>query len=321
VLRTALRRMLAVPRLSDDARATLGHLDGLLVGVTVLGAGQFVPEWRESRRNARYVPALRLAELVLARTSAAAGRPGRYSMASFAVDMAVVFEQFVETALREALAPYPGGTVGQYPAGLDEPDSGPASALAMRVDVVHVVRGAPVLVFDSKYKAANERGEYPNADHYQMLAYCTALDVPVAWLVYAGAGTPRAPHRQHRCDDHRAHPRPGAAARSPAAERRHPRCPRLGGRRWGGRCPDDPQQPAHPGGAQRHQASCRPPPGQGEQEFVIMARNGTSRARVFVLVRGLRRPDRDGSVTAEETDPRDRRTGPRSSRSEHSFFG
>ncbi len=28
----------------------------------------------------------------------------------------------------------------------------------------------------------------PNADHYQMLAYCVALRVPTAWLVYAGGG-------------------------------------------------------------------------------------------------------------------------------------
>ncbi|MDN5763653.1 MAG: McrC family protein [Microlunatus sp.] len=32
-------------------------------------------------------------------------------------------------------------------------------------------------------------GRYANADHYQMLAYCTALQVPRAWLVYAaGSG-------------------------------------------------------------------------------------------------------------------------------------
>ena len=36
-----------------------------------------------------------------------------------------------------------------------------------------------------KYKLESDSGGYPNADHYQMLAYCTALQVPVAWLVYA----------------------------------------------------------------------------------------------------------------------------------------
>jgi 5-methylcytosine-specific restriction enzyme subunit McrC len=47
------------------------------------------------------------------------------------------------------------------------------------------------MVFDAKYKAASPSGAYPNADHYQMLAYCTALDVRTAWLVYAGPGQAR----------------------------------------------------------------------------------------------------------------------------------
>jgi 5-methylcytosine-specific restriction enzyme subunit McrC len=40
-------------------------------------------------------------------------------------------------------------------------------------------------VADAKYKLEYSAGRYPNADHYQMLAYCTALEVPIAWLVYA----------------------------------------------------------------------------------------------------------------------------------------
>ena len=190
VLRTALRRMLAVPRLSDGARAALGHLDGQLAGVTVLSPGSALPLWRESRLNARYVPALRLAELVLRTLSAETG-PGRYGMASFAVDMATVFEQFVETALREALAAYPGRTVGQYGTRLDVPDGSGEVGIPMKVDVVHLVHDRPHLVFDAKYKAASLFGAYPNADHYQMLAYCTALQVPTAWLVYADSGLPR----------------------------------------------------------------------------------------------------------------------------------
>jgi 5-methylcytosine-specific restriction enzyme subunit McrC len=190
LLRTALRRMLAVPRLSDRARSALGHLDGRLAGVAVLTPGTPLPHWHESRVNARYAPALRLAELVLANLSAETG-PGQLAMASFAVDMAVVFEQFVETALREALAGYPGRTAGQYRTRLDRPDGPGAVGIPMLVDVVHLVHDRPCLVFDAKYKAAGSTGAYPNADHYQMLAYCTALDVPTAWLVYADAGAPR----------------------------------------------------------------------------------------------------------------------------------
>ena len=59
----------------------------------------------------------------------------------------------------------------------------------MSVDVVHLDdAGIPRAVFDAKYKLASSTGEYANADHYQMLAYCTALRVPVAWLIYAGGG-------------------------------------------------------------------------------------------------------------------------------------
>jgi len=61
----------------------------------------------------------------------------------------------------------------------------------MYVDVVHTVRGRPAMIFDAKYKAASAGGACPNADHYQMLAYGTALGVPRAWLVYAGVGKPR----------------------------------------------------------------------------------------------------------------------------------
>ena len=184
ILRTALRWMQGVPRLSDAARAGLGHLDGQLAGVSIVAPGLRLPEWRADRRNARYVPALRLAEIVLANASAETG-PSGLQMAAFVVDMARVYEDFVGTALTEALARYPGGTRLQYPSRLDLPEGDGRPRISMAVDVVHTVRGRPTLVFDAKYKAASPTGTYPNADHYQMLAYCTALKVPTAWLVYA----------------------------------------------------------------------------------------------------------------------------------------
>jgi 5-methylcytosine-specific restriction enzyme subunit McrC len=72
-----------------------------------------------------------------------------------------------------------------------EPDFRSSDRVRMFVDVVHSVRGLPAMIFDAKYKAATAGGAYPNADHYQMLAYCTALGVPRAWLVYAGSGAAR----------------------------------------------------------------------------------------------------------------------------------
>lgn len=192
ILRAAVRLMMQVPRVSDDVRWRLAHLDSKLDGVSELRFGAPLPVWAESRLNERYVPALRLAEIVLRNMSAEAGL-GRQSVASFVVNMAAVFEDFLTTALREALNMCPGETFGQYPAFLDEAGTNGRTGdrVRMLVDIVHTIARQPAMVFDAKYKAASPSGAYPNADHYQMLAYCTALEVSRAWLVYAGPGKPR----------------------------------------------------------------------------------------------------------------------------------
>lgn len=59
----------------------------------------------------------------------------------------------------------------------------------MKPDLVHLRHGRPVLVVDAKYKAERFDG-YPNADAYQLLAYCTALGLKHGHLVYA-AGNER----------------------------------------------------------------------------------------------------------------------------------
>jgi len=192
ILRAAVRMMLHVPRLTVSLVGRLAHLDSKLDGVSALNHGAPLPSWSESRMNGHYAPALRLSEIIL-RTMSAEGGAGHRAVASFVVNMATVFEDFVATALREALEPYPGLTEWQYEAFMDEAEPGYPSSdrVRMYVDVVHSVRGRPAMIFDAKYKAASASGTYPNADHYQMLAYCTALGVPRAWLVYAGAGQPR----------------------------------------------------------------------------------------------------------------------------------
>jgi 5-methylcytosine-specific restriction enzyme subunit McrC len=192
ILRAALRLMMQVPRLPENLLMRLAHLNSKLDGVSPLNHGAPLPVWTESRINAHYVPALRLSAIILRTMSAEAGK-GYRVVASFVVNMATVFEDFVATALREALEPYPGLTEWQYEALLDETDSDSprGDRVRMFVDVVHTLRGRPAMIFDAKYKAASAGGAYPNADYYQMLAYCTALEVPRAWLVYAGAGEPR----------------------------------------------------------------------------------------------------------------------------------
>lgn len=179
ILRSAVRRMLDVPRVPPATAARLRHLDARLDGVTPLLAGAPLPQWRPTRLNARYHAALRLAALVLRYQSFEVGLGG-LPIAAFVVDMATVFENFVGAALREAWAVHPGETRLQHGASFD--DSG---VMRIRVDVVHCVAGVPRIVADAKYKIESGSGRYSHHDHYQMLAYCNALRVPTAWLVYA----------------------------------------------------------------------------------------------------------------------------------------
>lgn len=186
ILRAALERMGQVPGVRPEVLGRLRQLKGKLDAVTRLRAGSPVPPWTPTRMNLRYHAVLRLAELILRNASAEAGE-GSHRTASFVVDMAQVFEDFVGTALRSAMAAYPGELRLRYNALLSEAvrDS---DRLSVRPDAVHMLGGRPVVAYNAKYRAASDAGASLTADHYQMLAHCTALAVPTAWLVYAGKG-------------------------------------------------------------------------------------------------------------------------------------
>jgi McrBC 5-methylcytosine restriction system component len=81
-------------------------------------------------------------------------------------------------ALRRA-----GGRTGPLLPGPGRPCAAPAGHRLK-------VGGITAAVIDAKYKAEKPAG-YPNADLYQLLAYCTILGLPVGHLVYArGNATP-----------------------------------------------------------------------------------------------------------------------------------
>ena len=186
ILRAALERMGQVPGVRPEVLGRLRQLKGKLDAVTRLPAGAPLPRWKATRMNLRYHPVLRLAELILHNASAEAGQ-GTQQAASFVVDMAQVFGDFVGAALREAMAAYPGELRLQFSTLLSEAVND-ADRLSVRPDAVHLLGGRPVVVYNAKYRAAADPGASLTADHFQMLAHCTALAVPTAWLVYAGAG-------------------------------------------------------------------------------------------------------------------------------------
>ncbi|GAB3165121.1 McrBC 5-methylcytosine restriction system component [Myceligenerans halotolerans] len=194
ILRAGLRRMMFVPRLPDDTKRRLGHLAGRLDGVSALRPGAQLPIWASSRVNLRYQPVVRLAELVL-RSIGLSTNAGQAPVASFVVDMATVFEDFIGVALREALvvASPRGRTIEQYQAWMDE-----EARVRIRPDLVHLVGGRVRLVVDAKYKLGSGRGRYPTPDVYQMHAYCTALGLRKGYLLYVGSRSEEAVPAEHR---------------------------------------------------------------------------------------------------------------------------
>ena len=179
ILRTAAERMLLVPRVDDESRQMLRRLLRDFADVLSIPRGDPIPAWQPTRLNARYHAALRLAELVLRATSVEHA-VGTVAVSGFLIDMPRLFQDFVTVALREALEGAYGGYVAAEPLHhLDE-----AGRVRLYPDIVWHVGGSPVAVIDAKYKAEKPRG-YPNADLYQLLAYCTVLGLRNGHLVYA----------------------------------------------------------------------------------------------------------------------------------------
>lgn len=86
--------------------------------------------------------------------------------------------------LRRALEPYGGRLDSQYPSHLDI-----TRQVKIIPDLVWQKAAQPTAAVDAKYKRIKREGE-PNADLYQMLAYCTALGLPQGHLVYASGEAP-----------------------------------------------------------------------------------------------------------------------------------
>lgn len=192
ILRTACERMLQAPGVDTHAALMLRRLLREFADVTPLERRDPLPAWQPTRLNARYHTALRVAELVLRATSVEQGSGG-VTVNGFLLDMPKLFEDFVTVALREALAGAYGGRVDDQDRHfLDE-----AGQVLMRPDIVWKLRGTAVAVADAKYKAEKPAG-YPNADLYQLLAYCTVLGLDRGHLIYAKGSEEPAHHRVRR---------------------------------------------------------------------------------------------------------------------------
>jgi 5-methylcytosine-specific restriction enzyme subunit McrC len=180
ILRAAAERLLRVPRLPATAVRRLRHVVGRLADVQRLVPGQPLPATPSSRLNVRYQPALALARMVLRSRSVDVLDSG-VRATGFLVNMNTVFEEFVAVSLSEALASFGGRCVAQDKRHhLDV-----SGRIRLIPDLVRYGTDShPQTVVDAKYKSGSS-ASYPNADVYQLLAYCMALRVRVGHLIYA----------------------------------------------------------------------------------------------------------------------------------------
>jgi 5-methylcytosine-specific restriction enzyme subunit McrC len=113
--------------------------------------------------------------------------------------MNALFERFVEAIVREEVRRAGLRLVSQAPRRLTE-------RIPIRPDLVLRAEDRDLAVADAKYKELKP-DEWPNADLYQMLAYCESLGLPSGLLIYASdhpyeehlvkhAGVPSGDHRR-----------------------------------------------------------------------------------------------------------------------------
>lgn len=180
IVQAAAALLLRTPGCPPLAASALRRLLGLLDGVGAVTPVDLAPTGVTiTRLNEHYRNIAALSRLIL-RGAGTGHLSGAIGVTSFMIDMNAVFEDFVFANLTRHLRGVWGVT--KRPIPLDED-----SSIKMEPDLLFTTPGgSPVLVADCKYKLTSDgRGFTP--DHYQLLAYCTALGLPRGVLIYADA--------------------------------------------------------------------------------------------------------------------------------------
>ena len=184
ILLGAIELAQTLPDVAGTTLALLRHLGARLVGVVPVRPGAPLPPWRPTRLNERYVPALRLAELLLSGASLQQEGAQAIQIDGFILNMAQIFERFLARQLTTVLLPYGLRCAAQQGHRLDQ-----QRRVLFRPDILVQRDGRPEAVVDAKYRTLDGA---PSTGHlFQLISYCTALGLTDGHLVYA-SGTPLA---------------------------------------------------------------------------------------------------------------------------------
>ncbi len=178
LIKTALHRLARLPVRSATCRRDIHALRPVFNAVGLGGYHHGAPVIRYNRINDHYRPAVELARLIVD-NSILELYQGAVSGASFLLDMNAVFERFLFVALGEVLELSKSEWLRGKSLTLDQ-----AGAIKLEPDLSWWRRGHCRFVGDAKYKRLDPEG-FRHPDIYQMLAYCTAVDLPAGLLAYA----------------------------------------------------------------------------------------------------------------------------------------
>ncbi|MFI6211031.1 McrC family protein [Nocardia brasiliensis] len=193
IILLATLRLLSIPDVGPQARQQLSRLRWLLDEITMLPNRGPAPICHLDRINVRYHDVLRLSKLILDNSSFDQ-RNGNLLVSGFMFDMWRIYEEFVTGAIGMAMKEFGGHPKSQYRQYLDK-----ASKIRFVPDLVWCDdNDVPVAVVDAKYKAERPKG-FPEADLYQMLAYCAVLQLSEGHLVYAKGNEPARTHVIRNC--------------------------------------------------------------------------------------------------------------------------
>jgi 5-methylcytosine-specific restriction enzyme subunit McrC len=192
MVRGAAELLLRFPLVPVQARKRLLRVRAALEDVAPMAPDRGARAPAITRLNRRYEAILALAELVL-RGSSITTKNGEITSVSFVFDMNQVFEDFLSIALRRSLERRGGRVVLQH--RREHLDAG--RTIRLIPDITWWRAGRCLAVIDAKYKPIAD-GRFPNADAYQMLAYCTGFRLPCGYLVYAKARDAISGDQQHR---------------------------------------------------------------------------------------------------------------------------
>src|SRR5690606_16742086 len=181
LLYAALRRISRLPLRSKVVRTLLaGCHAAFRDGVTAVEyEPDRLPEIHWSSLTPPFRPAADLAAKILSSSSIELEHGGLYGTA-FTIDMNVVFEQFVRSALRHEL----GLSTLAWPVRPRRDAMDEERCIAIEPDLSWTEGSRGVFVGDAKYKRMRPGGP-PNADIYQLHAYVTSLALSCGLLVYA----------------------------------------------------------------------------------------------------------------------------------------